>query len=425
MPPSRRAHYHRQIAQRLERGHGEPANELAAELALHFEKAHLPKVAIHYFRQAARNLARRYANREAAAALAHGLELLPLVADAERMPLYLQLREQRGLLYRSMGNISAALETSPLGRGSRRRWRQAAAGQGALVQAGQLYWFDTERCLERLDEAFTLSRDLPDKTAHKQVMGYRGFVRVVRQRWSDEDADACVTAALASGTAGDDTLSWSSHAAYIMVARAQYRSACDVAREGVARALRAGNISEYLTLHLNWGSGLILSRRAGPGGRLAKQRPGDCGEERASHVGRCAAPMRGARQGKSLRLRQARDLAEQTLAFAQEDPEVRKTPLLMSRVALGYAYRGLGDPERALRHLTSMPSFKDQDLEAIASRAYALCECWLALGDTARAAQEAGRLIQFRTTPGHRTLLALAQCMVARVEMALGSWAAA
>ena len=282
------------------------------------------------------------------------------MADAERMPLYLQLREQRGLLYRSMGNISAALEDfTALAAAAGEDGDRPQQVRALLYQAGQLYWFDTERCLERLDEAFTLSRDLPDKTAHKQVMGYRGFVRVVRQRWSDEDADACVTAALASGTAGDDTLSWSSHAAYIMVARAQYRSACDVAREGVARALRAGNISEYLTLHLNWGSGLFYLGELGQAVDLQNSAL-EIAEKSGHHMwAGVLRPCVALVKERAFAFAQAGDLAEQTLAFAQEDPEVRKTPVLIRRVALGYAYRGLGDPERALRHLTSMPSLKD------------------------------------------------------------------
>ena len=67
---------HRRIGVRLEAGYGARAGEIAAQLAVHFERGgELPR-AVHYWRQAGDNAARRNAYHEAIAALRKGLALL-------------------------------------------------------------------------------------------------------------------------------------------------------------------------------------------------------------------------------------------------------------------------------------------------------------------------------------------------------------
>ena len=67
---------HRLIGERKEAGYGQRANEIAAELAVHFERGRLYPRAIHYRQQAAENALRRYAPQEASQHLSTALELL-------------------------------------------------------------------------------------------------------------------------------------------------------------------------------------------------------------------------------------------------------------------------------------------------------------------------------------------------------------
>jgi predicted ATPase/DNA-binding winged helix-turn-helix (wHTH) protein len=90
--PARRLHLHRQIGERLESGYGAQAQELAAELAVHFEHGQVYQKAVQYREQAAENAIRRSAYQEAIAHLSHGLRLagmLPGTAARTRSELRL------------------------------------------------------------------------------------------------------------------------------------------------------------------------------------------------------------------------------------------------------------------------------------------------------------------------------------------------
>ncbi|MCI0388941.1 MAG: AAA family ATPase [Acidobacteria bacterium] len=79
---ARRAQLHLLIGKQGERIFGERAAEIAAELAVHFERGRDHRRAVKYLLQAADNANRRFAHREAAALARQGLELLKNLQDA-------------------------------------------------------------------------------------------------------------------------------------------------------------------------------------------------------------------------------------------------------------------------------------------------------------------------------------------------------
>jgi predicted ATPase/DNA-binding winged helix-turn-helix (wHTH) protein len=82
---SRRIQLHRRIAERGEEVYGERAGEIAAELAMHFERGSSPRRAVKYLKQAAEKAIRRFAYQEAVGLARRGLELLwKLPETAER-----------------------------------------------------------------------------------------------------------------------------------------------------------------------------------------------------------------------------------------------------------------------------------------------------------------------------------------------------
>jgi DNA-binding winged helix-turn-helix (wHTH) protein/tetratricopeptide (TPR) repeat protein len=90
--PERRARCHQQIAIRLERGYGDRAFTLAAELAMHFEQGRDAKSALAWLEQAALNALRRSAYPEAHRHLVHALALLTrLPEDRARLERELSL----------------------------------------------------------------------------------------------------------------------------------------------------------------------------------------------------------------------------------------------------------------------------------------------------------------------------------------------
>jgi DNA-binding winged helix-turn-helix (wHTH) protein/predicted ATPase len=83
--PSRRVELHHRIGERGEDVFGERAREIAAELAMHFERGSDYRRAAKYLQRAADNALRRFAYQEAATLAQRGLELVERVAkDAER-----------------------------------------------------------------------------------------------------------------------------------------------------------------------------------------------------------------------------------------------------------------------------------------------------------------------------------------------------
>jgi DNA-binding winged helix-turn-helix (wHTH) protein/predicted ATPase len=76
LPPVQRQRLHQRIAARLETGYGARAHEIAAALAVHWERGRDHARAVQYRRQAADNALRRHAHREAIHHLTVGLALL-------------------------------------------------------------------------------------------------------------------------------------------------------------------------------------------------------------------------------------------------------------------------------------------------------------------------------------------------------------
>ena len=91
--PGRRVELHRHIGERLEAAYGARAGDLAAELALHFERGREYQRAVQYRQQAAETALLRFAYREAVAHLTIGIALVQkLPSTAEQLELELALQ---------------------------------------------------------------------------------------------------------------------------------------------------------------------------------------------------------------------------------------------------------------------------------------------------------------------------------------------
>jgi predicted ATPase len=78
---ARRGQLHRRIGARLQAGYGVHAGEIAAQLAVHFERGGEIQPAVHYWQHVADTAARRNAHHEAIAALRTGLALLATLPE--------------------------------------------------------------------------------------------------------------------------------------------------------------------------------------------------------------------------------------------------------------------------------------------------------------------------------------------------------
>jgi predicted ATPase len=97
IPAGRRQRLHRRIGERAETAYGKQTREIAAELAVHFERGRELGKAIQYLQQAGENAMQRSANYEAISLLTKGLELLKRLPDTpERTQQELTLRVALG-----------------------------------------------------------------------------------------------------------------------------------------------------------------------------------------------------------------------------------------------------------------------------------------------------------------------------------------
>ena len=93
VPVARGAHLHKKIAEYLEATSDDRSGSIAAELAMHFEKARDYSRAVAYLHDAAQNANHHSANREAATLSRRGLELVTKLADGpDRLQLELLLQ---------------------------------------------------------------------------------------------------------------------------------------------------------------------------------------------------------------------------------------------------------------------------------------------------------------------------------------------
>jgi len=98
VPVGRRVRLHQQLGQRLEAAYDGRTDQIAVELAVHFERGRAYEQAMQYAWKAADNAARRHAPREAAALLGKALELLEAFPDNhERVHQELALRLALGV----------------------------------------------------------------------------------------------------------------------------------------------------------------------------------------------------------------------------------------------------------------------------------------------------------------------------------------
>jgi DNA-binding winged helix-turn-helix (wHTH) protein/predicted ATPase len=105
---SRRVQLHRGIAEHNEQVYGERAREMAAELAMHFERGRDYKRAAKYLQRASDNTNRRYAYQESIALARRGLEMLEKLPDTtERAEQELSLQLALGVPLTVTGGYAA------------------------------------------------------------------------------------------------------------------------------------------------------------------------------------------------------------------------------------------------------------------------------------------------------------------------------
>jgi hypothetical protein len=132
----RRRQLHRRIGLRLEAGYGVQAWEIAAQLAVHFERGGEIPRAIRYWQHVGDNAARRNSHSEAITALKKGLQLLATLSESpERTQHELALQLALGELLR----VTQGLASPEVGDAYSRAYTLCQQG-GETPQLAQILW---------------------------------------------------------------------------------------------------------------------------------------------------------------------------------------------------------------------------------------------------------------------------------------------
>jgi DNA-binding winged helix-turn-helix (wHTH) protein/tetratricopeptide (TPR) repeat protein len=194
LPESARSKLHLLLAQRLKTS-GDPCEqELASELALHFEGGHDHEQAVRYLILAAENAAGRFAYRDSIEILQHALELAVKLGPALRNELEVQVLECIGNAHFALGALVPSAEAYAAAADRAQLAGLKTAQMHALISAMYpLGFIDPVKGIIALEEAVKVSKSInnPAQLASTQMLA--AGCRLVFGTWNRADANLCTS----------------------------------------------------------------------------------------------------------------------------------------------------------------------------------------------------------------------------------------
>jgi tetratricopeptide (TPR) repeat protein len=238
-----RSKLHLLLAQRLKAFCDPCEQELATELAQHFEGGHDYEQAIRYLILASENAAGRFAYRDCVEILRHAQQLVVKLSPAVRAEIEVRILEFMGDAHFALG---ALVESAQRYAAAAARAQQAglkAAQMHALTSAMYpLGFIGPEEGVAALEEAVKISMSVndPPRLALTQMLA-AGF-RLVFDSWSQRDAEVCTSAYETLVHLQPSELDPYQRVVYahILMLKGNYRDALDLCERSVSEASASG-----------------------------------------------------------------------------------------------------------------------------------------------------------------------------------------
>jgi tetratricopeptide (TPR) repeat protein len=424
----RRAKSHRLIGERLEALYCGRVEEVAAELAHHFEEASDWVRTVKYLRLAAQNAEQRYAHRESAGILRHTLALINRFPETERAVTELLVLEKLATIYVVCSDMRCIETYEALTE------RASACGNIEIEIGALLDWsyclssIHADRSLELIERALGLIHALDDDVLSARARMSCLTARIWFGGWRPRDAEevrrmvpalrqTCDRELLAPYVVDYSLIQWAS---------SEYREAHQSVSEAINTLAQERTENLYLTLAYQKSQIYI------PRSLLFL---GEWGEALRQIDDAITTADRNGDQFPAQLLRLHRAWIQ---LHAMDFAGVLRTcgPMValtgnfngnylhrFSRIFAGCAEAGLGNYDRALDDLLSArEQMKSQkimmDWYYRMPLELALTEVWLGKKDLTRARQEAERFLNSAIATAERTWQALAWEVNARVAMA-------
>jgi tetratricopeptide (TPR) repeat protein len=189
-----RSKLHRMVGERLATSATPSRNELASQIALHFEEGGEYQQAIDYLVLTAENAARRFAHRDSIQVLQHALQLSPKVG-ASQIDLELRILERIGDTYYAQGAMSESAGAYEKAAASASQASLKTAQINALsCLAVPACYIDPERGIHVWDQALQVSRRHGEPLLLAQTQLAASSSRLLYDAWRKEDVDTCESA---------------------------------------------------------------------------------------------------------------------------------------------------------------------------------------------------------------------------------------
>ena len=195
IPEATRTKLHLLLAQRIKAFCDPCEQELATELAMHFEGGHAYEQAIHYLLLAADNAVGRFAYRDCVEILHHAHELVPKLTPSLRAEIEVRILEFMGDAHFALGTLVQSAQTYAAAATRAQQAGLKRAQLHALTSAMYpLGFIGPEQGVAALEEAvkISMSVDDPPRLALTQMLA-AGF-RLVFDSGSQMDAELCTSA---------------------------------------------------------------------------------------------------------------------------------------------------------------------------------------------------------------------------------------
>jgi tetratricopeptide (TPR) repeat protein len=429
--PAQRATLHRRGAERMEQLFATSLDDVAPEMAHHFEQGGDWKRALKYLRRVAEMAGKQGAWDRAKANLEHALALAAKLPPRERVVAEVEILDALVGISLAMLDPAAVLAAVTL-------LRERAAEHGlidvevrALVEmAYPLAWSSSERSLEVIDQALRLSERQRDPLMRARTRARCRVRRILVRGWDAEDAEACRAALADIGRLGTkEDVAWDTiDSAWVELTSTGYRKAYRDTVESIAVLKEAGDEHS----HLNYTAAHRLCEYIGSWSLMLR---GEWGAALRELDGAIALAERNADRYGSGMLQLCRcwtqllamDFAAVRAGCASVSPgpdqPLRTFPRHFWLTLDGAAAAGLGEYEVALERLLTVREEMDRQPQLLdwywrLQQRWALAGLWLSRGELERAQAEAGRLVADACATEERTWQGLAWDLNARIALA-------
>ena len=421
VPQPRRIVLHRRIGEFQETAYCDHLEEIAAELAVHFQEGRDYVRAIRYRRLSAVKALKQYANREAQEHLAKALALLGHLPAEERAAIEADLLQERGAARRAMDdNEGAAADFERAVTCARQAKRTEWEVEALLKLSAVLFWIAPDRSLEAAERAVELSHELQDPVLQKHARGYCASRRIRLLGWQADDFQAVVDATETARGGGHATFLGLGlmHLSFFESFRSHERDACRAADEGMQIALESGDSFLYISCQYFKAWALLHLGQLGEAMTLVKDSL--LLSEKNGH-GTATTLLRVIQarlHAQAFDFAGARQICQQTLVRAREG-----YPRFLTLIMLGEAHLGLGEldlAEECFEEVVERSEAGPFRLDWIFHLPlyHGRSDLWLRRGDLDRARQDALYLCELAAKSGQQTYFALAWRQLARVALA-------